>query len=308
MVSLHQLRCFLATLELGSFTAAAAELGYAQPSVSEQVRLLEQQVNAPLFRRAGRGLVPTEAAWALRPHAAAALASVEEGVRAVGSVREMLTGTVRFGVFKTVHHYMGSELVVDVLSRHPQVRIEFIGQNSAENLEALRRGTLEAAIVSRPRDVQGLAVTNVMREELVYVSTDPERLRAPVSAAALATASLVLPDVTWREEDSTRQLLAQAVQAAGYSLAKPRVEVEAVETALEVAAHGLADTICWKGVLLRLADRLPERLGWVSLDPPLYEAYAIAHRPVAELSPATRMVVELAAARMRGLDSAIRNG
>ena len=42
MLSLHQLRCFLATYEHGSLTGAAEELGYAQPSVSEQVRLLER--------------------------------------------------------------------------------------------------------------------------------------------------------------------------------------------------------------------------------------------------------------------------
>ena len=59
MTSIHQLRCFLATYELGSLTAAADELGYAQPSVSEQVRLLEKTLGASLFRRVGRGVVPT---------------------------------------------------------------------------------------------------------------------------------------------------------------------------------------------------------------------------------------------------------
>jgi len=54
MTSIHQLRCFLATYELGSLTAAADELGYAQPSVSEQVRLLEKSLGASLFRRGNR--------------------------------------------------------------------------------------------------------------------------------------------------------------------------------------------------------------------------------------------------------------
>src|SRR5918998_6139684 len=100
MLTLHQLRCFLATLEHGSFTAAAASLGYAQPSLSEQVRLLERQLDTVLFRRVGRGLVPTEAAAALQPHAAATLAAAGEAERAVARVREVLTGTVRFGIFR----------------------------------------------------------------------------------------------------------------------------------------------------------------------------------------------------------------
>ena len=68
MFSLHQLRCFLATYEHGSLTAAAEELGYAQPSISEQIRSLEKSCGAQLFRRVGRGVVPTTVADALRPH------------------------------------------------------------------------------------------------------------------------------------------------------------------------------------------------------------------------------------------------
>ena len=67
MLSLHQLTCFLATYEHGSLTAAAEELGYAQPSVSEQIRGLEKSLGVQLFRRVGRGVVPTTVADTLRP-------------------------------------------------------------------------------------------------------------------------------------------------------------------------------------------------------------------------------------------------
>ena len=53
MATVHQFRVFLAAYELGSLTAAAARLGYAQPSVSEQVRLLERSLGARLFERVG---------------------------------------------------------------------------------------------------------------------------------------------------------------------------------------------------------------------------------------------------------------
>lgn len=49
MLSLHQLTCFLATYEAGSLTAAA-DLGYAQPSVSEQIRSLEKSLGVALLR------------------------------------------------------------------------------------------------------------------------------------------------------------------------------------------------------------------------------------------------------------------
>src|SRR3954468_14967754 len=78
MVSLHQLRCFLTTYELGSLTAAAEELGYAQPSISEQIRSLEKALGVQLFRRVGRGVVPTTVADELRPHAERTLAAAED--------------------------------------------------------------------------------------------------------------------------------------------------------------------------------------------------------------------------------------
>lgn len=306
MISLHQLRCFLTTFELGTFTAAAAHLGYAQPSVSEQVRLLEQHLGAELFRRVGRGLVATEAAAALRPHAVEALAAVERGENAVASLREVLTGTVRFGTFNIAHFYVETELIADLMARYPGIAIELVGRNSADLIDDLRRGRLEAALIALPADPSDpgdLVITPVMRDEFVYVSADPERLREPVTPTALAAAPLALADVSWRTRDTTRVHLARMAAAAGHTLT-PKVEVEYFETALELASRGLADTVCSRTVLTRMRDRLPPGLGWIPLRPALYATFAIAHCPLTGLSPATQAVVRLATERMRALATA----
>ena len=130
MLSLHQLTCFLAVYEHGSLTGAAEELGYAQPSVSEQIRALEKSLGVQLFRRVGRGVVPTTVADTLRPHAERTLAAAEETRRAAQRVSRFETGTIRFGMFGTARLYAGAGLVADVLARHPGVRVELIGQNS----------------------------------------------------------------------------------------------------------------------------------------------------------------------------------
>ncbi len=188
MLSLHQLRCFLAAYEHSSFTAAAADLGVAQPSVSEQIRLLERAVGASLFGRAGRGVLPTEAGHALRPHAERTLAAADAAREAVASVSSVESGTIRFGMFGTSRLYLGAALVADVLERHPGVRVELIGQNSAEVQSELRRGRLEAAMIALPVDDPAMTVRPVAREELVYVSADPARLTTPVTGEQLADA------------------------------------------------------------------------------------------------------------------------
>lgn len=300
MLSLHQLRCFVAAYEHRSFTAAALELGHAQPSLSEQVRLLERGVGAPLFVRAGRGVVPTEAAEALLPHAQRTLAAAAEARAAVLQVTALETGTVRFGIFGTARLYMGAALVDDVLAQHPGLRVELIGQNSSEVVEELRRGRLEAAMISLPIADEALTVRPVAREQLVYISADPARLRTPVSARVLAAAQLVLPEATWRTQDSTRVALSRFVQEAGLTL-QTRIEVEDVETAVELVERGLADSVVQRSVLVELGPRLAPSTGWVPLRPRLYDTIAVVHRKGAVLSPGARLVTDLAVERIRAV-------
>lgn len=301
MLSLHQLRCFLATVEHGSLTAAAEHLGYAQPSISEQVRALERTLGAALFTRVGRGVVPTPAGEALRPHAERALAAADEAQRAVRGVAELETGTIRFGAFGTVRLYAGAALVADVLERHPGVRVELVGQNSTEVQEQLRRGHLEAAMIAVPQvTAEGLTVVPVARDELVYISTDRERLARPVTAKALGNATLVMAEASYRVEDSTRLTLRRWLHEAGIT-PSTKIEVEDVETAVELVGLGLADSIVHKGVATQLLPRLAPEAGWTSLRPRQWDTLAIAHRTDGPLSPAARLMIELATRRIQSI-------
>lgn len=307
MLSLHQLRCFLTTYELGSLTAAAEELGFAQPSVSEQVRQLERSVGAALFRRIGRGVVPTEAAEALRPHAERALGAAASGRQAVAAVSGITTGTIRFGIFGTARLYLGAQLVADVLSQHPGVRVELIGQNSAAVQEDLKRGRLEAAMIAIPVAADGMTVRPVARDELVYISKYPERLVRPVTGSVLAKAPLVLAETTWRDDDSSRRTLREMVQRTGSTLST-QIEVEDVETAVEIVGLGLADSVVPRGVVDQLVQRLAPDVGWVSLRPRMYDTIAMVHRRDAELSPAAQLVIKLATRRIQSISEPILPG
>ncbi|NPC98283.1 LysR family transcriptional regulator [Nocardioides sp. zg-DK7169] len=306
MLSLHQLTCFLATYEHGSLTAAAEHLGYAQPSVSEQIRSLERTLGVELFRRVGRGVVPTDAAESLRPHAEQALTAVREAQQAVQQVRSLETGTIRFGMFGTARLYAGAGLVADVLARHPGVRVELVGQNSLDVQDDLRRGRLEAAMIAvSSATSEGLTITPVARDELVYISSDPDRLTTPLTAHRLAQASLVMPETTWRARDSTRIVLRRMLHETGRN-PQTRIEVEDVETAVELVGMGLADSVVNKGAALQLLPRLAPDAGWVSLRPRQYDTLAIVHRTGATLSPAAQLMIELATARIQAIADPVR--
>jgi len=81
-LDLRQLRCFVAVAEAGHVTRAAERLGMAQPSLSERIKALEQQLGLLLFHRRARGVVLTESGQVLLAEAQAILARLEHAEQA----------------------------------------------------------------------------------------------------------------------------------------------------------------------------------------------------------------------------------
>jgi DNA-binding transcriptional LysR family regulator len=140
----------------------------------------------------------------------------------------------------------------------------------------------------------------VARDELVYVSADPQKLASPVTAHRLAQASLVMPETTWRATDSTRTVLRQMLHETGRN-PQTRIEVEDVETAVELVGMGLADSVIPRGAAEQLLPRLAPDAGWVSMRPKQFDTLAIVHRTGATLSPAARLMIELATRRIQAI-------
>ncbi len=292
-MTLQQLEYFLAALDEGSFSAAAERLLLAQPSLSEQIRRLEAELGVALFTRVGRGIRPTDAARALRPHAEAALGAVAEGREAVVQQRELQGGIATFGTFGTARWYPGTQIVSAFRQRHPKVRVRLVGQNSSEVATAVRDGDLEAGLVALPIDDSGLDVRPIMQDEILYVSAEPARLKKPVTIRDLAGAPLILTDTSYGLEDPTRRQLFELAQREGVTI-EPQIDVEDVETAIELAARGLGDVLIARGILLSLGRRVPKKLGWVPFAEPIYDTFAFINRRGARLSPAAREFMALA--------------
>ncbi len=270
----------------------------AQPSLSEQIRRLEAELGVALFARVGRGITLTEAGRLLRPHAERTVAAAREAAESVQEVRDLSGGTVAFGTFGSAHHYLLIGLIEDFRRRHPNVRVRAIGQNSSEVADGVRDGQLEAGLVALPVDDRGLDVRPAMREELYYLSADPERVREPMTIERLATAPLILYDARWGADDPMRRQLRERAQQAGVTL-EPQIEVEYVTAALDLCARGLGDTVS-SMALVRSRD-LARKLTGVGFDPPLHDTFAFITRRNAHLSPAAQEFIALAEKRVAEL-------
>ncbi len=271
----------------------------AQPSLSEQVRRLEAELGVALFARVGRGIELTEAGRLLRPHAERTVASAREAAESVQEVRDLSGGTVAFGTFGSAHHYLLIGLIQDFRTRHPNVRVRAIGQNSSEVADGVRDGQLEAGLVALPVDDRGLDVRPAMREELFYLTADPARAPGPMTIERLATAPLILYDARWGADDPMRRQLRERAQQAGVTL-EPQIEVEYVTAALDLCARGLGDTVSSRAMVR--SRNLARKLTAVGFDPPLHDTFAFITRRNAHLSPAGREFMALAERRVLDLE------
>jgi len=285
LVSLQQIRCFCAALELGSFTAAAEALRVSQPAVAEQVRKLEHLLGVDLFVRAGRGVVATEAGRAFAEHAARSLRAVEDAAGSVGELTALRAGTVALGIFGDPSAWHVDEPVAAFVRRHPGVSVRLVGRNSSVIVERVRRAELEAAVVLLPIDDEQLDVRPIARDEVLYVSASAARTRRPATIERLADTPLVFYDAESGEQDPIRRQLAERAQARGLRL-RPKVEVELKDLALRLVAAGVGDT--YLPSAYTRAPYYPAGLHTAPFSPALYDTFAVVTRPGARLSPGIR--------------------
>jgi len=298
LLSLQQIRCFCAALELGSFTAAAAALRVSQPAVAEQVRKLEQALGADLFVRAGRGVVATDAGRAFAEHAVRSLRAVEDAAGSVGELTALRGGTVALGIFGGPAAWRVDEVVAALLQRHPDVSVRLVGLNSSAIAERVRRGELEAGVVLLPIDDDKLDVRPIVRDELLYVSAYLERTRRPATIEQLARTPLVFYDAESADQDPIRRQLAERAQALGVRLT-PKVEVEVEDIALRLVAAGIGDTYIPSA--FTHAPYFPTGLHTGSFSPTLHETFAIITRPGTRLSPGVRELLADLETHMRAV-------
>ncbi|AZR32058.1 LysR family transcriptional regulator [Xanthomonas vasicola] len=169
-ISWELYRSFLAVLEEGSLSAAARALGLTQPTVGRHVAALEELLAVPLFVRSQTGLLPTDAAQALRLHARAMADMAAALQRAAGRHGDALQGTVRISASEVV----GAEILPPILAAlrnaHAQLRMELVLSNRVQDL--LHREADVAVRMIRPQ--QDLLVARRVGEIAIGLHAHPD--------------------------------------------------------------------------------------------------------------------------------------
>ncbi|MBT2368754.1 LysR family transcriptional regulator [Streptomyces sp. ISL-10] len=176
-----------------SFTRAAAELTYAQSSVTSQIRALESSLGVDLFERLGSRIRLTEAGERLLPYARRMIDLAEEAQAAVTGADEP-AGTITVGTMESLTSYRLPPLLELFHHRYPKVRLSLRPTLGDETRRALRRGVYDIGFLMEPEtEHTGLESEVLAVEPLVLLAAPghPLAARPGLTAADLASAQLV---------------------------------------------------------------------------------------------------------------------
>jgi DNA-binding transcriptional LysR family regulator len=145
------LRSFLAVLRRGSLSAAARDTGLTQPTIGRHIDALEGALGVALFSRSPSGLLATEAARQLVPHAEAMEAAFAALKRAAtpGGDGQSLRGTIRISASEIMGTFVLPEILAELRGRFPELVLELALNNRTDDL--LRRHADLAVRMTRPK-------------------------------------------------------------------------------------------------------------------------------------------------------------
>jgi LysR family hydrogen peroxide-inducible transcriptional activator len=149
-MELQQLRYFCAIADTGSFSRAAQQTHVSQPSLSQQIRKLEDELGARLFDRLGRTVQLTELGRGFLPHARAVLRDLEAARSDVIERKTSIGGPISIGVIPTIAPYFLPPILATFSQKYAEARVTISEEITPLLLERLRAGTMDLAIVALP--------------------------------------------------------------------------------------------------------------------------------------------------------------
>ncbi len=273
-MELHQLRYFVSAARSGSVSRAASACRVSQPSLSQQIRRLEEGLGVQLFDRVPRGVVLTDAGRALLPRAERILGEVESA--RVELIDDVEAGAGRFavGAIPTVAPFLLPKVLASLRDEFDRCEIAVHEDLTQVLLDKVADGTLDAAIVSWPIEDERVEVERVGIERLVIV--------CPADEPLARTGTMTLAQLRSRPRVSLHEMHCLGQQIAGFCASRGVGAGQVVchttqlATVMEMVALGL-------GVSL-----VPEMAASADTDPRRCFARLTRLSPTREITIATR--------------------
>jgi len=239
-MELSQLRTLIHVADLGSLSKAADRIGIAQPALSRQIRMLEEELSVRLFTRHGRGMVLTEKGREILEHATRVMSELEEIRATAADLDAPLHGRIAIGFPPTVADILSLPLVAAFGRTHPQVELRLVGAYTGHLIDWLHRGEIDVAILYDPHVARSLRSEPLLLENLFLIGPPGSGLSAerPIRFRELDDKRILLPST----RHGLRTIVEQCAVEAGISL-RVAVEADSYATLKDLVRHGHGWTI-----------------------------------------------------------------
>ena len=243
-MDLRQLRYFLAIVDEGSFTRAAARLNVAQPALSMHVRNMEEDLGTILLLRRPGGVTPTEAGQLLAGRARVLVADLDRMREEVRSLGREPAGTVRLGLPGTMSAILAVPLVARCRTKFPRIKLVIAEAMSGFVRDWLLEGRIELAVVYAALTETGSRTEPLLEEELVVLfpaGTPPTGTSVPPGTSAidvLRSQPLILPSGS----HGLRVLLDRELRALDIPV-EPAIEVDSYSNIKRLVEAGLGCSV-----------------------------------------------------------------
>lgn len=236
-MELRHLEYFMALYQELHFTKAAEKLNISQPTLSQQIRILEDDIGAPLFDRIGKKIFTTKAGDILYHHSLRILGELKQAHTAIAELKGLQKGTLSVGCSGS--HLLISS-VVKFHTRYPGIKVSIVQLPTEEIKEQLLRNELDMGIAFLPLQDPQFNTLHLYTEELC-LAVHKDNLLArhefiPLEKLQFVSIVLLPPEYI------IRQFIDQATEKLGFLL-NPMIEIMPFEHLLEIVKHDIAVTI-----------------------------------------------------------------
>jgi len=239
-MNLRDLKYLVALADHKHFGRAAAACFVSQPTLSTQIKKLEDELGVPLVERAPRKVMLTPAGREAASRARSIVAEVEQMKEAARRSQDPEAGTVRLGIFPTLGPYLLPHVVPRIRERFPQLELLLVEEKSDQLLRQLREGRLDAAVLALPIHDDQLHAEFLFEEPFVLAVPEGHALarRASLSLDELSEQRLLLLE----DGHCLRDQALDVCHLAG-ALEKSEFQATSLETLRQMVAANVGVTL-----------------------------------------------------------------
>jgi len=218
-MDIHQLKIFASVFRNKSFSRASDELYLTQPTISDHIRTLEEELDCKLFDRLGRTIIPTKEAEVLYSHAMEIIEKANILKESIGQTKKEIKGELIIGASTIPGTYLMPHIMAKFQKRYPSVSFQILVSDSKDIVEKVSRHELLMGAVGAKTTNTQINYTPFMDDELIVVSSPSLIKKEDMTIRELIKFPIIL-----REEGSgTRKETEKILEGKGISFENIKV-------------------------------------------------------------------------------------